>query len=230
MPIRYRSSPSIYALDDVAVDHEGRDAVDKALVDHEVARVGQHGGVQPRDIAHEIIEAVAGDAAGGVHVHAVEALHDLSVIGDLIGGNHRLAEALHFHVAAVVGADGNGGINDVRDIQHQAVDPGGVLLLQLLQLRQTLVIRLDGGHVGVDLGLDGGFFLFRGLFQLSEEGAVGLAQRVFPGAKIAGLGDGGAVFGVQLQHLVHHGQLGVLELLFDVFFHQLRIFPDKSNV
>ena len=38
-------------LHDVAVDHEGRDDVGKALVDHEIPRVGEHRLVQAGDIA-----------------------------------------------------------------------------------------------------------------------------------------------------------------------------------
>ena len=51
------------ALHHVAVDHVGGNVVHKALVDHKVARVREHRGVQAGDIAAQIVEAVAGDAA-----------------------------------------------------------------------------------------------------------------------------------------------------------------------
>ena len=46
------------ALHHVAVDHEGGNAVGKALADHEVAGVSQHCFVQPRDIAQQVVEDV----------------------------------------------------------------------------------------------------------------------------------------------------------------------------
>ena len=145
------------------------------------------------------------------------------MIGDFKVGNHGLAEALHLDVGAVVRADGNGGVDDVGDVQHEVVDLLGVLALQALQLLQALVIGLHGGHVGVDLGLDGGLFLLRGLLQLAEQGAVCLGELIFLGAQVAGLGDGGTVETVKLDHLIHHGQLLVLELLLDVLLDELRV-------
>ncbi len=213
------------ALDDVAVDHERRDAVDKALVDHEIARIGQHGRVQPRDVAHQIIKAVAGDAAGGVHVDAAEALHDLRVIGDRKIGHDGLAEALNLHVGAVVRADRHGGVDDVGDVQHQRADARGAVLLQLFQLLKPLGVGL---HLGLDLlGLGE---LGRVLFRLTHQHADLLGKAVAAGAQLAGLGDGGAVLRVELQHLVHHGQLVILKLFLDVFLDDLRIFPDKLDI
>ena len=63
------------ALDNVAVHHKGRNDVGKALfVDHEIARVGKHRLVQPRDIAQQIVKAHARDASGGFLIDAAEAL------------------------------------------------------------------------------------------------------------------------------------------------------------
>ena len=119
------------ALHHVAVDHEGGDAEGEALVDHEVAGVGQHRLVEAGDVAHQVVEARAGYPAGGVHVDAVEGLHDLGVVGDFKGGGCCLAEALHLHVAGVVGADGHGGIDDVGDLEQDAADLRGQLGLRL---------------------------------------------------------------------------------------------------
>ena len=123
-----------HALDHVAVDHERRNAEGEALVDHEVARVGEHGLVQARNVAEQVVEARAGDAARRVHINAVEALHDLRVVGDLKIGHLRLAEALDLNVAAVVRADGDARIDDVRDQQHDLVDLLLVLFLELFKL------------------------------------------------------------------------------------------------
>ena len=57
-----------------------------------------------------------------------------------------------------------------------------------------------------------------------------LAQRVALGAQLARLGDGGALLLVQLQYLVHEGELGVLKLFLDVFPHKLGVFTNKSNI
>ena len=110
------------------------------------------------------------------------------------------------------------------------VDTRGVFTLERLQLGQLLVVFLDGGHVGVDLLLDGLFLFALGLFQLAKQRAVGLAELVAPGSEVAGLGDGLAVFGVELKHLVHHRQLLVLKFLPDVLFDDFGVISYKFNV
>ena len=50
------------------------------------------------------------------------------------------------------------------------------------------------------------------------------------GAQLARLGDGGALLLVQLQYLVHEGELGVLKLLLNVFPHKFGVFTNKSNI
>ena len=106
------------ALHHVAVDHEGGDAVGEALVDHEVPAVGGDGGVEPRNIAHQIVEAAAGHTRRRVHVHAVEPLHDLRVVGDLEVRGLGLAETLYLHVAAVVRTDRHGLVDHLGDDQQ----------------------------------------------------------------------------------------------------------------
>ena len=106
----------------------------------------------------------------------------------------------------------------------------GVLDLEPLQLREALVVCFDGGHVGVNLGLDGGLLLIARFLESAEEGAVCLGELVLFGAQVAGLGDGGAVEAVKFDDLVHHRQLLVLEFLADVLFDDLRVFPDKFDV
>ena len=108
--------------------------VGEALVDHEVTGVGQHRLVQPGDVAQQIVEAAAGHTAGGIQIDAVKALHDVGVVGHLEIRGLWLAEALHLHVAAVVGADGHAGVDDLGDHQHDLVEGGLGLLLLGLQL------------------------------------------------------------------------------------------------
>ena len=110
------------------------------------------------------------------------------------------------------------------------MDAGGIFLLALFQLGQAGIVGLDSGHIRVDLGLNGGFLLLGSLFQLAKQRAVGFAERVFTGAQVAGLGDGGAVLRIKLQHLVHQRQTRILELLAHIFLDELRILPDKFDI
>ena len=131
------------ALNNVATDHKRRDAVGKALVYHEVTRIGKDCRVQAGNVSHEIIEAVAGDAACGVHIDAVEALHYLGMIRNIKIGDHWLAKALDFNVCAVIRADGNGGIDDVRNGQHDLMDALCVVLLETFKLSEPVGLSLD---------------------------------------------------------------------------------------
>ena len=213
------------ALHHVAVDHEGGDAEGEALVDHKVPGVGQHALVEAGNVAHQVVEAVAGHAAGRVHVDAVKGLHDLGVVGDVKVGGDGLTEALHLHVGGVVGADGHGGINDVGDLEHDVADLLGQLRLQSLQLGQTVGVGLDLG-----LGLLSLLELGGVLLGLAHQDAHLLGQGVALGAQVLSLSNGGTVLAVQLQHLVHQGQLLILELLLDVFLYHVGVFPDKLDI
>ena len=207
------------ALDDIAVDHERRDAVGEALSYHEIPCIGQHRRVQAGDVSHEVVKAVAGDTAGGIHVNAVEALHNLGVVGDGEVGNDRLAEALDLDIAAVVRTDGNGVVNDVRDGEHDGADALAHRGGSLLKLGQTV-------GIGLDLRLDlFGFFQFaRILLRLTHQHADLLGQRISRSTKVIALGESGTVLHIELQNLVNEGELCVLKLLPDVFLNFLGIF------
>ena len=120
--------------------------------------------MQTGNITHEVVEAVAGSSSCGIHVDAVEALHNVRMIGNLILGHERFTEALDFHIGAVVRSDGNGGIDDIRDEQHPLIDLSGIFLFLLFQSLKFLFIGFHSSHIGINLGLDRGFFLFRSLF------------------------------------------------------------------
>ena len=219
------------ALHHVAVDHKGGDAVGEALVDHKVAGVGKHCLVQPGDVAQQVVEAAAGHPSRRVQINAVKPLHDVGMIGHLEIGGLGIAEALHLHIAAVIGADGDAFVDDLRDHQHDLVESGLGLLLLGLQCAHAVGVGLDGGVIGVDLGLNGGLLRLVGaLLQLAEQGAVGLGQLVALGLQCFAVSDGLAALGVQGDGLVHQGQLGVLELLADVFLDDIGIFPDKFDI
>ena len=213
------------ALDHVAVHHERGDDIGKALVDHKIAGVGQHSLVQAGDVAQQVVEAVAGDAACGVKVDAVEALHDVHVVRDGIVGHNGLAEALDLDVMAVVGADGHAGVDHLGDRVHDLLDLGLQLGLLGLQLLQAVSLGRDLLLDFLGLGSLGGVFL-----GLAHQRADLLGQLVAVCAQVAGLTDGGAVLGVKRDDLIDERQLGVLELFPDVFLDSVRVFTDKTNV
>ena len=97
------------------------------------------------------VEAVAGDPAGGVQIDAVEGLHDLRVIGDGELGDLGLTEALHFHVAGVVGTNGHGGIDDLGNLEHVLVEGGFQFRFHLFQLGQAVGLLLHLGLHGLSL-------------------------------------------------------------------------------
>ena len=207
------------------MDHEGGDAEGEALVDHKIPGVSQHCLMEPGHIPQQVVEAVARHPAGGVHVHSVESLHNLGVVGDLKVRHCGLAEPLHLHVGAVIGPNGDRGVDDVGDDQHDLSDFFGQLGLLLLQLGQTVGVGLYLGLGLLRLGQLGGVLL-----GLAHEHAHPLAEGVPGGPELVGLRHGGPVFRIQLQHLVHQGELLLLEFLFDVLLYGLGIFPDKTDV
>ena len=212
-------------LHNVAVNHKGRDAVGETLVDHEVPAIGQNRFVQAGNVTQQIIKAISGNPSRGIQVDAVEALHDIHMIGDLKVRHNRLTEALHFHVAGVVRTQGHGIINHLGNHQHPLVNLVLQLVLQLFQLCQP------GGLVG-DLFLHRLRLrqLGRILLGLSHQHADLLAELVPVRPELVCLRNGGAALGVQINDLIYQRQLGVLKLLFDVLFYSLGIFPDKLDI
>ena len=213
------------ALHHIAVDHEGGDAEGEALADHEVPGVGQHRLVEPGDIPHQVVEARAGHPARRVHVHPVEALHNIGVVGDIKLRDDGLAELLHLHVLAVVLPDGDGGVDDVGDLEHDPADLRGQLGFLLLQLGQPVGVGLHLGLGGLRLLQLGGVLL-----GLAHEHPHLLGQLVALGAQVIGLRHGVPVAAVQLNDLIHQGELFLLELLLDVFLDDFRVVPDKFDV
>ena len=107
---------------------------------------------------------------------------------------------------------------------------GPTIQNQIFEFGIRQILSLDGGHVGIDLGLNGSLLVTLGLLQFAEEGAVGLGESVALAAQFAGLGDGGTGLLIQLDDLVNQGQLGILELLFNVFFDDFGVFTNKFDI
>ena len=181
--------------------------------------------MQAGDVAQQVVEAVAGNAAGGIQIDTFKTLHDVHMVGNGVIGHNRLAEALDLDVAAVIGADRHAGVDHLGDRVHDLLDLGLQLGLFGLQLFQA--VSLSGDLLLDFLGLG---CLAGVLLGLAHQSTDLLGQLVAVGAQVAGLADGSAVLGIQLDDLVDQGQLGILELFADVFLDCLRIFTDKTNV
>ena len=97
--------------------------------------------------------------------------------------------------------------------------------LLLFQLRQTVRLLLHLGLDGLGLGQLAGVLL-----GLAHQHADLLAEGIAVGAQLVCLRNGGPALGVQVNDLVHQGQLGILELFLDIFLDGFGIFPNKSNV
>ena len=116
-------------------------------------------------------------------------------------------------------------MDDVGDGEHDFPNFRRQLPLQLFQLGQPVGVGLDLGLGGLGLLQLGGVLL-----GLPHEHPHLFRQGVPGGAEAVGLGHGVPVAAVQLDHLVHQGDLLLLEFLFDVFFDRFRIVPDEFNV
>ena len=219
------------ALHHVAVHHEGRDDIGETLVDHEVAGIGQNSLVQAGDVAQQVVEAIAGHAACGVHINAVEALHDLGMVRDGEIRHDRLTEALSLDVVGVVRADGYAGVDHLGDGVHDLLNAFSQLCLLGFQLCHLVGVSLDSGVVGVDLSLQLSLLgLVVALLQLAEQRTVGLAQLVAGSLQGLDFLQALAVLGVLLDDFVNEGELCILKLLLDVFLDRIRVVADKFDV
>ncbi|MPN09967.1 hypothetical protein SDC9_157260 [bioreactor metagenome] len=63
--------------------------------------------MQSRDVAAQIIEAVAAGLAGAVKIHTVEFFHNVNVVGHLVFWYHWLPKAFNLNIFAVIAANGH---------------------------------------------------------------------------------------------------------------------------
>ncbi len=208
------------ARNDVGTDHEGRDAVGESLVDHEIARIGEHRGMEARDVADEIVEPLPRSAAGAVEIDAGKALEDIEMVRHLEIGHLGFQKALPLDVFGIVFADGGIVGDDVGDAHHDGFEARADLLALRLDLRKA-------GGVGVDLRLDGLRFLR--LF-LAHERADLFGERVARGAKDVALRLERAALFVESERLVHERELLMLEFLFDVPAHAVGVAAQQGDV
>ena len=177
------------------------------------------------NISQQIIEPAAGNAACGIQIDSVKALHNIRVIGNRIVRHFGLTKALYLNIIAVIRAKRHGGIDDIGDHQHDLMDLRSQLIFLFLQLSQPVSVSLD-----LCLDLFGLFQLTGILLGHAHELTDLLRQRVACSTKLLCLRNGCTILSVQCNYLIHQRELLILKLLFNIFFYNVRIFPDKLNV
>ena len=176
--------------------------------------------MKPRDVSHEVVESVSGDAARAVEIDAAQTLHDVGVIRYLEIRHDGLAETLDLDVFAVVPADGHAVIYYIRDREHNFADRCGKLGFLRLKLGKTL-------GSGIDLCF---CRLCLILLALLHQRADLLREAVAVRAKLVRLGLRTAALDVELDHAIDKLKLAILKLLLDVLLDDVRIFAQKFNV
>ena len=181
--------------------------------------------MQAGNVAQQIIKAHTGHAACGILVDAVKGLHDIDVVGNLKIGHDRLSEALYLDIAAVVRADGDGGVDDVRDHVHHLAQLVLGLGLLLFKLRAALVVGLDLGVVFINLLLQFRFLRLIRFFQLAIKRTVCLRQLVAGSLQLLTFLLRSTLFRVETDGIVYKRQLCILKLFADIFADSVRILP-----
>ena len=204
----------------VTVDHEGRHAIGEATINHEITSIAQNSRMQPGNIPHQVIEAIAAGLAGAVQINTIQPLHDVHMVRHLEIRHLGLAEALQLHILAVVLADGHTVINDVGDHQHPLADFRLQFFFLLLQGCQFI---RHGGDLCLYLL---GFFLL----SLGHQAANLLGQGLALVPQAVSLLASFPVFLIEGNHLIHHGQFGILKLFADVLFDLLRVITEQIDI
>ena len=155
----------------------------------------------------------------------IKGLHDVDVMGNLKIGYNGIAKALHFNVMAVVRADGDGGVDDVRDHVHDLAQLVLGLGLLLFKLRAALVVGLDLGVVFINLLLQFRFLRLIRFFQLAIKRTVCLRQLVAGSLQLLAFLLRRTLLRVEPDGLVYERQLCILKLFPDIFADCVRIFP-----
>ena len=204
----------------IAADHERRHAVGESPVNHKIAGIGDHSGMNPGNIPHQIIKSVSGHFPGAVQIQSVEGLHDFRVVRNLEIGNLRLAETLHLHILAVVLSDGNLRVNHIGNHHHDFPD----LFFHFLFPGSQLI---DAGAGFRHLAFD---FLGLFLLTLAHQRADLFGKLILIGTQRFYFLLDVSVFFLQPDDLIHQLQLVILEFFSDVFLHSIGIFSDKPDI
>ena len=198
----------------VGANHVRRNTVSKSAVNHEIAGIGNNRRMKAGDVAHKVIKSVTGNLSCTVKVNSVKLFHNFGVIGNFKIGYNRLAVFFNFNVFAVVTADGNRRVNNLRNGHHDLVKLFFKLFFNSLKLGKA------GGALS--------YLLFRllslVLFALRHQRADLLGNFISGRTKLVGFLDSRAESGVKLNRLVNKRELCVLELVADVLTNNVGVF------
>ena len=208
------------AVNNGAANHVRRDHISKSLVNHEITRVGKDSRMQSCDVSEQIIESVAGDAAGRIEIDAVERLHNFRVVRNFKIRNNRFAKLLNLNILTVILANRNTWINNIRNDHHTLIN----LLCNLcLFCRQFIQLIRIFCHLSFHrLGLF--------LFALSHKSTnhLGILLAKCPQI-IRSLLCLPALL-IQFNDLIYHRQLTVLKFILNILLYYIRIFSQKLDI
>ena len=216
----FHFSKAHYACYNVCTDHERRDAVFEASVDHEISSVCQNCGVQSCDIAHQVVEAVTSNFSCGIQIDTVEGFHDVCVVRNFEIRNNGFAEFFIFYVFAVVFTNGNCRIDDVRDCHHDHFDSFFNFFFFYCQFFCSCSVSSDHSFY---------FFSFF-FFAFCHQTADLFGQFVSFCTQSFNFLFDRSVFFIQFQNFVYQRQFLILEFFTDVFFYHFRVFSYKFDV
>ena len=176
--------------------------------------------MQARNVAHQIVEALARNAACGFLVDAVELCHDVGVVGDLKIHDRLFAELLYLDIFAVVLTDRHAVVDDVRDLHHDLFE--ACFDLGLLGLKRGKLLCLLADELLL--------FLCLVAQTLAHQHTDLLGDLVAVGAQLVCAGICRTLAGVQLDRFIYQRQLCILEFLANIFFHKFGIVTNKFNI
>ena len=204
----------------VGPDHKRRYTVGKATVDHKIPGIRDHSRMQSCDITHEIIKSVSCHVSRRIQINPVKPLHNLCMIRNFKIRHYRLTKPLNLHIFTVILTDRHAGIDDIGDHHHPVIDLFRQLCLFLLQ--QCQFLGISGDLCFQCLGI-----LFPALpHKRSDLFGIFLSQGTEIIRSLLSL----AAFFIKSNNLIYHCQLTVLKLIFNILFHNIRVFPQKFNV
>ena len=208
------------ACNNIRPNHKRRHNISKASVNHKVTGIGNNSGMKPCNIAHKIVETVARNSAGSLHINAVESLHNIGVIRNLKIGNERFAESLNLNIFAVVLADGNRLVDDIRYHHHALCNLCTEFCFTLCKFVKFL--SLSGNLL---------FNFFRLVsFALCHQSTDLLRNLVSVCSEFVRSCNNSSAFLVKFDYLVNERKFFILKFFLDVFLYDFRIFSYKFNV
>ena len=204
----------------VGTNHEGRNAVFEASANHEISCVSQNCGMQTRDVAHQVIEAIACNLSCAIQINTVEGFHNICVIRNFKIGNNGFAESFYLYVFAVILTNGNGRVNDVGNGHHDNLDAF-----------LNLFFSCGKGFYAFCVCANLCFYLFGFvLFALCHQRTNLLGKLISLRSQCFNLLLNGSVFLIQHQNLIYQRQLCILKFFADGFRYDIRVFSYKFNV